>query len=108
MAPISNATATAAGFFLMSVAESFNIYSALNSSPWTAENFGADEEKARSTRQYVMMSSVVNLGLGVGTSLLADNWWPFFGIVFVTVVMYFLYERALHKGKQAGSNGWLQ
>jgi hypothetical protein len=31
----------------MAVAESFNVYSALTSSPWTMESFGADERKAK-------------------------------------------------------------
>jgi hypothetical protein len=98
--------AAGVGLFLMATAESFNVISALCSSPWTAENFGADEEKARSTREYVLMSGVFNVGLGAGTSLLAKSWWPLVGTTTVSVIMWFVYQRALEKGKTAGSSGW--
>lgn len=97
----------AAGIFLMALAEAFNVYGALNSSPWTAENFGADEEKARSCRRYVLQADVINIALGVGTSLIAESPAPFLGILLITVYMHYMYERALRKGKKAGSSGWL-
>lgn len=93
--------------FLMTIAEAFNVYGAMNSSPWTAENFGADEEKAHSCRKYVLKADVVNLVLGAGTSLLIDNWWPLIGMVAVTWYMHMQYEKALAKGKAAGSDGWI-
>jgi hypothetical protein len=99
-------SAAGVGLFLMATAESFNIISAMCSSPWTAENFGADEEKASSTRKYVMMAAVGNLGLGFGTSLLAHSWWPLIGTGIVSVAMWFVYDHALKKGMAAGSTGW--
>lgn len=100
--------ATSAGIFLMALAEAFNVYGALNSSPWTAENFGADEAKARSCRLYVMQADVINVALGVGTSLIAESPAPFLGILLITVYMHVMYERALKKGKKAGSRDWLK
>jgi hypothetical protein len=104
--PEMDKRATAAGLFLMALAESFNVYSALNSSPWTAENFGADEEKARSCRHYVLQADAANVALGIGTSIMAKSWAPLIGILAVTVYMHVLYERALNKGKESGSDGW--
>lgn len=99
-------TAAAGGFFLMAVAEAFNVYGALNSSPWTAENFGADPEKARSCRQYVLQADIANIALGIGASLLAQSWAPLAGILVITVYMHCMYERALKKGATAGTDGW--
>ena len=78
-------TTAGAGIFLMALAEAFNVYGALNSSPWTAENFGADPEKARSCRRYVLQADAVNVALGVGTSLIAKNPWPLLGILVITI-----------------------
>lgn len=103
---VSETTAANAGIFLMALAEAFNVYGALNSSPWTAENFGADPEKAKSCRQYVLQADAVNLALGIGTSLISGSAWPLIGIGLITVYMHYMYERALKKGKAAGSAGW--
>lgn len=99
-------TTAGAGIFLMALAEAFNVYGALNSSPWTAENFGADPEKAKSCRRYVLQADAVNVALGVGTSLIAKNPWPLLGILVITVYMHYMYERALKKGAVAGTGGW--
>lgn len=99
-------TSAGVGLFLVAAAESFNIFSAMNSSPWTAENFGADEKKARSCREYVAISAAANTALGVGASMLGGSIWPFIGTVVVTVFMAWLYWRALRRGMAAGSVGW--
>lgn len=96
----------AVGLFLVAAAESFNIFSAMNSSPWTAENFGADEQKAKSAKHYVIVSVIANEGLGLGASLLAKNWWPIVGTTIVSLFMVWIYWRALQKGLAAGSTGW--
>jgi len=100
--------AAGVGLFLMAAAESFNVFSALNSSPWTSENFGADPEKARSCREYVRLAVAANLGLGFGTSLLARSWWPLIGTSLVSIWMWGIYERALKRGAVAGSTGWIR
>lgn len=103
---VSAETSANAGIFLMALAEAFNVYGALNSSPWTAENFGADPEKARSCRRYVIQADVVNLALGIGTSMISQSVWPLLGIGLITVYMHWMYERALKKGAVAGTGGW--
>jgi hypothetical protein len=103
---LNGASGASVGLFLVAAAESFNIFSAMNSSPWTAENFGADDRKAKSAQQYVWISIGANEALGVGASLLAGNWWPLIGTTLVSAFMYFIYQRALAKGMAAGSTGW--
>lgn len=99
--------AVASAMFLMAVGEAFNVYGAMNSSPWTAENFGADAEKARSCRHYVLQADIANLALGIGASIVARSWSPLIGIAAITLYMHFLYERALRKGAAAGSSHWI-
>lgn len=106
MMAVSEKTAASAGIFLMALAEAFNVYGALNSSPWTAENFGADPEKARSCRRYVVQADIVNIALGVGTSLISETPWPLIGIGLITVYMHIMYDRALKKGAVAGTDSW--
>lgn len=98
--------AAGVGLFILAAAESFNVYSAFCSSPWTVENFGADDEKARTAMYYATMAGAANVGLGFGASLLARSWWPLVGTSAVTVVMLYIYRRALAKGQAAGSTGW--
>lgn len=103
---VSPQTSANAGIFLMALAEAFNVYGALNSSPWTAENFGADPEKAKSCRRYVLQADAVNVALGIGTSLISESPWPLLGIGLITVYMHWMYERALKKGAVAGTSNW--
>lgn len=99
-------SSAAVGFVLVAAAESFNIFSAMNSSPWTAENFGADEDKARSCKEYVVISAAANTALGIGASKLAGSWYPLIGTTIVTVFMILIYWRALKRGLARGSDGW--
>jgi hypothetical protein len=98
--------AAGVGLFMVAAAESFNIFSAMNSSPWTAENFGADERKAKSCQEYVIISVAANEALGLGASLLAQNWWPLIGTTAVSLFMWWIYQRALRRGMATGSHGW--
>lgn len=99
-------TAAASGIFLMAVGEAFNVYGALNSSPWTAESFGADPVKARSCRHYVLQADAANVLLGIGAALVAESPAPLLGILLITVFMHWQYEHALSKAKRSGSTEW--
>jgi hypothetical protein len=92
--------------FLAAGTNALDVYSALNSSPWTAENFGADAQKAKSCREYVTHSIVVTSFFGVTSAAIAKSWWPVIGTVLANAYMYYLYERALSRGAAAGSQGW--
>lgn len=105
-APKQKDTSAAVGLFIVAAAEGFNIFSAMNSSPWTAENFGADERKVQSAKEYVIIACAANEALGLGASMLAHNMWPLVGTTVVSGFMVVIYWRALNRGKQAGSTGW--
>jgi hypothetical protein len=83
-----------------------DVYSALNSSPWTAENFGADPEKARSCKEYVAHSVLISTFYAVIASLIAGNWWALIGAAIANVYMWWLYHRALRRAQATGSKGW--
>lgn len=105
MASESGNTA-AALLFITSLSNAIDIFSATNSSPWTAENFGGDPEKVASLREYVrhaiILTAVTN---GIG-AVVARNPWPLMGSAVACGYMYWLYERAVRRGMDAGSNGW--
>lgn len=98
--------ALAALLFLAAGTNALDVYSATNSSPWTAENFGGDPEKVASLREYVTHAMVISTGYGVTSGLIAGSWWPIVGTVAGNAYMWWLYERAVRRGMRAGSTGW--
>lgn len=98
--------ALAALLFLASGTNALDVYSALNSSPWTAENFGANEAKAKSCREYVVHSVIITTFFGGTSAIIGKSWWPIFGTLLANGYMVWLYERALYRGATAGSDGW--
>jgi hypothetical protein len=98
--------AVAAILFLQAGTNVMDVYSALNSSPWTSENFGADPEKARSCMEYVYHSMAWTTFYCGLAAFLARSWWPVFGMVTANGYMWWLYRRALQRGMAAGSRGW--
>jgi hypothetical protein len=86
--------------------ESFQVFGALNSSPWTAENFGADAAKAESMRRYVRMAVVNNVLMGGLGGFLTHSWLPFMVTVGVSFWMAYLYAMALKRGNANKSYGW--
>jgi hypothetical protein len=92
--------------FLQAGTNVFDVYSALNSSPWTSENFGADPQKAASCLNYVYQSMAWTSFYCGLAAWIAKSWWPIFGLVMANVYMYWLYTRALQKGAVSGSTGW--
>lgn len=99
-------SALAALLFIGAITNVVDVMSALNSSPWTAENFGADPDKAKSCKEYVMHSVAFSTGLTIAASLIAKSWWPVIGGMVANGYMYWLYNRALQRGQVAGSEGW--
>ena|SRR5438128_10721207 len=96
----------AAILFITSATNALDVFSATNSSPWTAENFGGDEEKVASLREYVLhaiaLTTVTNL---IGAAL-ARSIWPLAGAMVASGYMWFLYERAVQRGMDSGSTDW--
>lgn len=102
----ASARAVGALLFMTSAMTTLDAYSTLNSSPWTAENFGADPDKAKSCREYVRHSIVFSSGYALLSSIIAGSWWPIIGSAGSNGYLFWLYERALRRGKVAGTSGW--
>jgi hypothetical protein len=92
--------------FLQAGTNVFDVYSALNSSPWTSENFGADPQKAKSCMEYVVHSMAWTTFYCGLAAYVAKSWWPIMGLVVANGYMFWLYRRALNRGAVAGSAGW--
>jgi len=72
--------------FMVAFGEAFNIVSALNSSPWTAENFGGDPAKEASVRKWVHQSIGICAALGTVGSVMTRSWAPLIGTMAIGAV----------------------
>ena len=96
----------AAVLFLQSSMEAMDVYSALNSSPWTAESFGADPAKRAACLEYVYHGVGVTAFYCIGAAVLSKNWWPIIGGGITAGYMFWLYKRALSRAQASGSTAW--
>ena len=100
----------AALLFLAAVNETMQAYGTLNSSPWTAESFGADDRRAAALREYVAHAVVFSLATGVAAAWLArgrkSTYAILAGTIAVNAYLVWLYRRASDRGRAAGSGGW--
>lgn len=101
-----NERALSALLFIGASTNALDVYSALNSSPWTAESFGGDPEKAEACKEYVFHSMGVTGFYAIVGALIARNVWPVVGAVLANGYMYWLYDRALTRASERGSTGW--
>jgi hypothetical protein len=105
-----SANALAALLFLNSSMNTLDSYSTLNSSPWTAESFGADERRAAALREYVAHAVVYSMLYAIAASVIARGKTATFAILAGAIVtnlyLVFLYTRASRRGREAGSAGW--
>lgn len=92
--------------FIAAGTNAMDVYSALNSSPWTAESFGGDPDKAKSCKEYVNHAVGVTAFYCVFSAVLAQNIWPVIGWAIISAYMYWLYMRALSRAQAKGSQGW--
>jgi len=96
----------AALLFMGSSMNTLDTYSTLQSSPWTAESFGADERRAASCREYLTHAVGVSMVYALASSVIAGNMIPLVGAAIANVYLYWLYHRALARGMAAGSDNW--
>ncbi len=85
------------------VAEVPNFWSGFLPSLFTIATFsGGDEEKAAHTKKWIRRGEVqatgLSLALGVAASILAEEPWPFIGVLFLIAYLAFQYEHALKLG----------
>lgn len=100
--------ASGAILFMQATMVQMDVMSALNSSPWTSENFGASPEKAKTSREYVCHALVIGSAIDVVAALISDSLWPIIGAVATGGYLLWIYERALKRGAKAGSTNWGQ
>jgi hypothetical protein len=96
----------AALLFIQASTNTMDVASALNSSPWTAQSFGADPDKRAACMEYVHHSMGISGFYCVSAGLLAHSWWPVLGWAIAAAYMYWLYMRALQRACAAGSTTW--
>lgn len=92
--------------FMTSAMTTLDAYSTLESSPWTAENFGADAEKAKSCREYMVHAVVFSMVYAIVSAIIAESVWPVAGALASNGYLVWLYQRALKRGAATGSAGW--
>jgi hypothetical protein len=105
-----DSNAVAALLFLNSSMNTLDAYSTLNSSPWTAESFGADERRAAALREYVSHAVTYSMLYAIAASIIAKNKRTtaaiLTGAVVTNLYLVFLYSRASRRGREAGSDSW--
>jgi cation transport regulator ChaB len=106
----SGADAIAALLFLAAINETMQAYGTLNSSPWTAESFGADDRRAKALREYVAHAVVFSMVTSLIAAFVANGkrstWAILAGAVGTNAYLVWLYSRASVRGRDAGSSGW--
>ena len=107
---MSGGNAVAALLVLTSSMNTLDAYSTLNSSPWTAESFGAAERRARALKEYVAHAVAYSMAYAVAASFIARGRGPTIAILVGAVVtnlyLVALYARASVRGREAGAAGW--
>jgi hypothetical protein len=98
--------ALAALMFMTSAMMALDAYSTLLSSPWTAENFGADPDKTKSCKEYLTHAVVYSMVYAAMSAYLAKSYWPLIGAAIANAYLIWLYLRALQRGSVTGSAGW--
>lgn len=101
-----SSNALAALLFMTSAMMTLDAYSTFQSSPWTAENFGADPIKAASCKEYLWHAVGYSLVYAVASAFIAKSWWPVIGSLIANAYLVWLYLRALKRGMVAGTKGW--
>src|SRR5271155_3708283 len=98
--------ATAALLFIASATNALDVFSAVNSSPWTAYNFANDEDAQKALKYYVTHAIIITGITNVVGALIAKSWWPILGATIASVYMYWLYEDAVSKGEANGTESF--
>ena len=91
------------------VAEVPNFWSGFLPSLFTIATFsGSDAEKAAHTKLWIrrgeFQAAGLSLALGISASILADEPWPFVGVLAMIVYLAYQYEAALKLGLAQGPN----
>lgn len=97
----------AAILFLASSTYAMDAFSALNSSPWTAQTFSAgDPEREKACKEYVYHAIGFCAIYAFASAALARSMWPIIGMGLTLTYMYWLYMRALKRGREQSNTEW--
>jgi hypothetical protein len=89
------------------VAEVPNFWSGFLPSLFTIATFsGGDEEKVAHTKKWIRRGEIqatgLSIALGISASLLAEEPWPFIGVLVLIAYLAWQYEHALRLGMESG------
>lgn len=102
--------AMAAMLFMQSSQMVMSAYGTLNSSPWTAESFGADERRAAALREYVRHAVVYSMAYATASAMIVSQRrarkWIIIGAMITNGYLVWLYTRASERGRVAGARDW--
>lgn len=89
------------------VAEVPNFWSGFLPSLFTIATFsGGDEEKSAHTKRWIRRGEIqatgLSLALGIAAALLAEEPWPFIGVLLMIGYLAYQYEHALKMGMDKG------
>ena len=92
---------------ILTVAEVPNFWSGFLPSLFTIATFsGGGDEKAEHTKLWIRRGEIqatgLSLALGVAASLLAEEPWPFIGVILLICYLAWQYEHALKMGLSDG------
>jgi hypothetical protein len=90
-----------AGLAIMAASEVPNFLAGLLPSTMTIGRFAADPVDRRRLRRSEVVGSALAIGIGVGTSLVADSPLPFVMVLAVLGVLLFEYERAIRQAQES-------
>lgn len=100
--------ADAAGAILMLQAgtQVYDAISAVNSSPLTAERYGADPAQAKSAMEYTYQGIALSSIYCIGAAWVAHSWWPIIGMLPADIYLVWLYKRAIKRAQGRGPVDW--
>lgn len=89
------------------VSEVPNFWSGFLPSLFTIATFsGGDEDKAAHTKRWIRRGEIqaagLSVALGIAASMLAEEPWPFLGVLLISAYLAWQYEHALRLGLSSG------
>jgi hypothetical protein len=92
--------------FMQSGMTIFDSVSAVNSSPLTAERYGADPSQAQACLEYTLHGLIISTGYATGAALVARSWWPLVGVAPGALYLWWMYTRAIARAQARGPVDW--
>lgn len=101
-----NQRAIAAMLFMGAGTQVYDAISAVNSSPLTAERYGADPQQAKSAMEYTYQGMILSGVYCTMAAIIGASFWPILGMVPGDIYLYWLYRRAISRARSRGPVDW--